>query len=270
MDEVLEFLLLFLKISFYPIGAFVICGLIVALCERMVMYFCGRGGRGIIYATSIIGTPVHEMGHASMCVVFGHKIKKMCLWYPKSRDGTLGYVEHSYNRKNLYQRLGNMFIGMGPIFSGLLFIFLVMLICFSDAFDTYVISVFRDGYEISSFGDLFSDGFDMIKNMFSDSTRHVAIKVIGFILILSTCLHINLSAPDIKNSLSALPIYLAITFILSILVYFIDGSFGYAVQSGLSSWLSVCITLYLPVLMAAVCILAISFIFYLIRLIFRR
>ena len=77
MEEVLEFLLLFFKISFYPIGAFVICGLIVALCERIVMYFCGRGGRGIILATSIIGTPVHEMGHASMCVVFGHKIKKM-------------------------------------------------------------------------------------------------------------------------------------------------------------------------------------------------
>ena len=167
MDEVLDFLSLFLKISFYPIGAFVICGLIIALCERMVMYFCGRSGRGIIYATSIIGTPVHEMGHASMCVIFGHKIKKICLWNPKNRDGTLGYVEHSYNRKNLYQRLGNMFIGMGPIFSGLLFVFLVMLVSFSDAFDTYVISVFRDGYEISSIGELFSDGFGMIKDMFS-------------------------------------------------------------------------------------------------------
>ena len=270
MDEVLDFLSLFLKISFYPIGAFVICGLIIALCERMVMYFCGRSGRGIIYATSIIGTPVHEMGHASMCVIFGHKIKKICLWNPKNRDGTLGYVEHSYNRKNLYQRLGNMFIGMGPIFSGLLFVFLVMLVSFSDAFDTYVISVFRDGYEISSIGELFSDGFDMIKDMFSDTTRHTAIKAIGFILILSTCLHINLSTPDIKNSLSALPIYLAITFVLSLFVYFIGGSFAYAVMGGLSSWLRVGITLYLPVLAAAVCIVAFSLIFYLIRLIFRR
>ena len=151
MNTFLEFLLLFLKVSFYPIGIFIICGLIVALCEKLVLYFCGRGGRGFILATSVIGTPVHEMGHALMCLIFGHRITEMRLWSPRS-DGTLGYVEHAYNKKNPYMVLGNLFIGTGPILSGLLFIFLVMCICFPYAFDSYVISVFTNGYEINDKG----------------------------------------------------------------------------------------------------------------------
>ena len=265
-----DFLIMFLQISFYPIGAFLICGLIVAFCERMVMYFCGRGGRGIIYATSIIGTPVHELGHAFMCVIFGHKIQEVCLWCPNSGDGTLGYVEHSYNRRNIYQRLGNMFIGMVSIFSGLLFTFLVMLICFTETFDAHVISVFTDGYEISSFSDFFSGGFAIIGDMLRDPTRIVIVKIIGFILIMCTCLHINLSPADIKGSLSSLPVYLVITLLLTVAVYFISGEFEFAVMGALSSWLSICITLYLPVIVAALCILLIAFVFYIIRSLVRR
>ena len=268
--DFLDFLIMFLQISFYPIGAFIICGLIVAFCERMVMYFCGRGGRGIIYATSIIGTPIHELGHALMCLIFGHKIQEVCLWCPNSGDGTLGYVEHSYNRRNVYQRLGNMFIGMGPIFSGLLFTFLVMLVCFTETFDAHVISVFTDGYEISSFSDFFSGGFAIIGDMFRDPTRIVIVKIIGFILIMCTCLHINLSPADIKGSLSSLPVYLVITLLLTVAVYFISGEFEFAVMGALSSWLSICITLYLPVIVAALCILLIAFVFYIIRSLVRR
>jgi hypothetical protein len=40
------------------------------------------------------------------------------LFSPKSKDGTLGDVNHSWNPKSLYQNIGNFFIGMGPIFSG--------------------------------------------------------------------------------------------------------------------------------------------------------
>ena len=270
MEGFLDFCLIFLQISLYPIGAFLICGLIVAFCERMVMYFCGRGGRGIIYATSIIGTPVHELGHALMCLIFGHRIQDMCIWCPDSGDGTLGYVEHSYNRRNIYQRLGNMFIGMGPIFSGLLFTFLVMLICFTETFDAHVISVFTEGYEISSFSDLFVGGFSMIGDMFRDPTRIVIVKILGFVLIMCTCLHINLSPADIKGSLSSLPVYLAITLLISLPVYFISGGFESAVIGGLSSWFSMGLTLYLPVMVAAACILIISFAFYIIRSLVNR
>lgn len=270
MEGFLDFLLLFLEVSFYPIGVFLICGLLIAFCERAVMFFCGRSGRGLIYVTSIVGTPIHELGHALMCLIFGHRITDMCLWCPNSNDGTLGYVEHSYNKRNIYQRLGSMFIGMGPIFSGLLFTFLVMLICFTDTFDTHVVTVFTEGHEIASFSELISGGFSMVGDLFRDATRNVFVKILGFILIICTCLHINLSPADIKNSLSSLPVYLGITGILTVAVYFIGGGFEDAIMGGLESWLSMGVALYLPVLVAAVAILLISFIFYIVKAIIRR
>lgn len=265
MEAVLDFSLLFFKISFYPIGIFIICGLIIALCERLVVHLCGHGGRGVIYATSIVGTPVHESGHALMCLLFGHKITDMRLWCPLRSDGTLGYVEHTYKKKNIYMVLGNMFIGMGPIFSGLLFTFLVMLLCFPQAFKGYILSVFSGGYSSFDLSDLLSDGRYMLEDMISDSSRHVVIKIIGAILIMSTCLHINLSIADIKNSLSSLPVYLLITMMLSILVYFIGGSFDYFVLGGLSTWLYMGFSLYLPVIIAALFIVLIAFIVCIIR-----
>lgn len=269
MDAFLEFLILFLKVNFYPIGIFIVCGLMIALCEKLVMYFCGRGGRGIIYATSIIGTPVHEMGHAIMCLIFGHKIIKMRLWSP-SRDGTLGYVEHAYNKKNPYMVLGNLFIGTGPIFSGLLFTFLIMFICFPYAFDSYVLSVFTSGYEITQFSELFSEGIYMVKDMLGDDSMSIFVRILGIILIISTCLHINLSIADIKNSLSSLPIYLIVTLLLTCGVYFIGGSFGDFVISGLSSWFSIGFTLYLPVILCSAIIVALAFLIYLLRILFAR
>ena len=269
MDIFLEFMVLFLKISFYPIGIFIVCGLIIAFCERLVMYFCGRGGRSIIYVTSIIGTPIHEMGHALMCLIFGHKITDMRLWAPR-RDGNLGYVEHAYNKKNPYMVLGNLFIGMGPIFSGLLFIFLVMCICFPYAFDNYILSVFSNGYEISNISELISESFYMVSDMISDSSMNTAVKVIGVIFIICTCLHINLSLADIKNSLSSLPLYLSLTLILTVLAYFVGGAFSDSLLSGLSSWFSVGFTLYLPVIICAVLILILSFLIYIVRILFTK
>ena len=41
------------------------------------------------------------------------------------RDGTLGYVEHAYNRRSLYQSVGNFFIGTGPIWFGSALVYLL-------------------------------------------------------------------------------------------------------------------------------------------------
>ena len=80
------------------------------------------GIQGYIYLTCP-GVMVHEIGHALFCVIFRHKIVEMKLFSPEE-DGTLGYVNHSYNPNSFYQRIGNFFIGTGPIWFG------IVVLCF--------------------------------------------------------------------------------------------------------------------------------------------
>jgi hypothetical protein len=80
------------------------------------------GIQGYIYLTAP-GVMIHEIGHAIFCLIFRHKIVEMKLFSPEE-DGTLGYVNHSYNPKSFYQRIGNFFIGTGPIWFG------ITILCF--------------------------------------------------------------------------------------------------------------------------------------------
>ena len=109
----IDFLIYWLQLFGGTLGVFILCGLLVHLIFRLFSRLIGSGSRGWFYVTSIIGTPVHEMGHAVMCKLFFHRITAMRLWNPKPTNGVYGYVEHSYSRRNLWAKLGNLFIGMG-------------------------------------------------------------------------------------------------------------------------------------------------------------
>lgn len=83
--------------------------------QQRTVYVLGYKAWLILF--KLIGTPIHELGHAFFCLLFGHRIDEMKLFQP-GLDGTLGYVNHRYNRRNLYHQIGNFFIGIGPILFG--------------------------------------------------------------------------------------------------------------------------------------------------------
>ncbi len=76
------------------------------------------GPKAYVYLLGWLGTPVHELGHALMARLFGHRIDKLRLFAPDFRSGQLGAVHHSYDGDNLLHVVGNLFIALGPVFLG--------------------------------------------------------------------------------------------------------------------------------------------------------
>ena len=114
----------FLLQSGFTVGMFFITGWLISLCNKVFYKNFGNYGKGICYFTGFIGTPVHELSHAFFCLIFGHKIQEIKL-FRIADDGILGYVEHSYNKKNIYHRVGNFFIGIAPLIVISLILFLL-------------------------------------------------------------------------------------------------------------------------------------------------
>lgn len=116
IGQVLWQTILFLLIGVLPwlAVAFVMQLLSNSIRKSLAKIF---GIQGYIYLTAP-GVMIHEIGHAIFCLIFRHKIVDMKLFSPEE-DGTLGYVNHSYNPNSFYQRIGNFFIGTGPIWFGI-------------------------------------------------------------------------------------------------------------------------------------------------------
>ena len=75
-------------------------------------------GRNAYLSFAFVGTTIHEISHLILCVLFGHKIVEARLFSPDMATGELGHISHSYNPRNVYQSLGNLFIGIAPIMLG--------------------------------------------------------------------------------------------------------------------------------------------------------
>ncbi|MBD3160474.1 MAG: hypothetical protein GF346_00010 [Candidatus Eisenbacteria bacterium] len=101
------------------LGIFFVFGTILFLLERQTTGLYARtvGWRGILF-TAWLGTPVHEAGHAVFCLLFRHRILAFQPFQPDRRSGVLGYVTHAWNQSSIYQNVGNLFIGAGPLISG--------------------------------------------------------------------------------------------------------------------------------------------------------
>ena len=108
-------------------GIFFVFGFILSKLQEWTQteYMNSVGWRGILW-TAWIGTPIHEAGHAIMAKLFRHRIERFAIFAPNRNSGELGAVDHSFNPRSLYQRLGNFFIGAAPMIFGSLALFLLV------------------------------------------------------------------------------------------------------------------------------------------------
>ncbi len=274
-----DYILFFFSILWYTLGAVVICGLVVSLCRRLFVYLLGGGvGRAIVIGTSILGTPIHELSHALMCLLFGHKIVKLALWQPADADGTLGYVSHSYNKRNPYHILGNLFIGVGPVLGGMGVLTLILFLCFPAALDSYLTSAraaVEGGESTLAQGfTLFFEGLrlfpDMVSEAMTDDAVPVWARILGVVGLISVSLHIELSPPDIKSALKSLPLYLALVLLCTVVCALIGDVALDAVGSALALFSAWVTSLFVIVLVMAVAQVVIALPFWLLRKLFGR
>lgn len=90
------------------------------------------GWRSVLW-TGWLGTPIHELSHAAMCLLFRHKIERIALFEPDEKSGRLGYVLHGYDPRDWYATIGNLPIGMAPLAGGSLVLYGLLWLFFPTA-----------------------------------------------------------------------------------------------------------------------------------------
>ena len=193
----------------YFVGAVFLIGWLMAKLNQAFYRMTG-GGMAVCVATGALGTPIHELSHAAMCLVFGHKIHEIKLFQIGDEDGVLGYVSHSYNKKNIWAVIGNYLIGVAPIIGGSGAILLLISWFLPEAY-TVISSLLTEfaGMQSGGFNAEWFDGIGtvclgMIVALFSNASIGLGFWIF-YIVAMCIALHVTLSGADIKGALPALP-----------------------------------------------------------------
>jgi hypothetical protein len=205
----------------YLVGIFIVVGLLLGVMEKQSNRYLMRtfGYKGVL-ATAWIGTPIHELGHAIMCLLFRHRIIKIKLLQLNDPNGILGYVEHAYNTKSIYQRVGTFFIGLAPVFSGILALIVSMYFLVPssyEVFQTYMQTKVEAGaINKETIGAMFLTSFTLLKSLFSFSHFLNPSFWLFLLLAISISSHIALSPADIKESAHGLTMLFGVLVTLNI------------------------------------------------------
>lgn len=204
-DKIIE---LGLNVAFQLVqilGTTVLIGIALSFLARKTQQHLLMSKLRFIYlATAAIGTPVHELGHALMCIVFNHKITAIKLFDPKAPNGILGYVENMSNKLSVYQQVGNFFIAIGPLFSGTVAMLASLYFLLPNVY-AQTLTVIKAGLTNKDFHTVLGVFIESAKASISNfSVDQLPQLVIFLVLALSISSHMALSPADLKGAVSGL------------------------------------------------------------------
>lgn len=212
------------------IGIFIIFGLVFSIIENLnnKFIFLSFGKTGVI-VTGAIGTFIHELSHLIMCLIFMHKINSVKFFRPieSKNDGVLGYVNHSYKKDNIYQSIGNFFIGIAPIIGGtmmIIFLFRMILpdsyIKITQSIDLKLYVSMINNFNIAGFTQIILDDVsNFVKTILLTPDIYSLRYFIFMFLMYSISTHMSLSHADLKSSLKGLSFIVIIIFAISLITY---------------------------------------------------
>lgn len=242
----------------FTVGIIFLFGFLIALCNKRFYANFGAFGRLACYITGAVGTPVHECAHALFCIIFGHKVTEIKLFQINSADGTLGYVNHSYNPKNIYHKIGNFFIGVAPIIVIAAILYLMAYLLLPE----FLIEL-SAGIQVVDFVADFGGALLSILSsvpiffLYAVTWQWWLFLVIGVFL----ALHMTLSKPDIKGALSGLIFVLLAFLIVDVILGLIDGNLLQNFTGGVLSIASYLLCILVLSLIISVMALLISYCF---------
>ena len=211
------------------------------LTARLSVRFWGRNI--FMYGFVWLGCSVHELSHAFFALIFGHKIKEIELFKPNSDGESIGHVSHSYNKRSIYQKTGNFFIGIGPLLAGGIVLFLATLLIFH----IQVTEIFKFRITTALFSDkiIFNQFINSLWSGLQDCIRLVLAgnsinwwKSGLFIYVLySTGSSMTLSKSDVKGAIAGLIWVVVFVLIFNLLTLWIS-DFATKGVAGITQYIS--------------------------------
>jgi hypothetical protein len=206
----------------YLTGMIIIIGLLLGvLREHSVNNFQRSFGARAVMITGLIGVPIHELSHAMIAILFGHKIVKIKLLQKPDANGVMGYVQHGYKKSSIYQQIGNFFIGIAPIFGGVISIIILMRFILPQAYNEYI-AILLKSLDVTVLNKDVIEGVinsyaSLVKVIFS--LNNLENPYFYVFLFVSICIssHISLSYADIKGATRGLWVIFVILLILNAL-----------------------------------------------------
>lgn len=199
--------------------------LTAALLEKNAVGLLGI--RAYLFILGWTGTLIHELGHAMFCLPFGHRITGMRLFSFNTRGKDVGYVSHSFNRRNPWHLAGNFFISVGPVLLGALTVFMVLR--YLAGLPLNLAGMYEAGRGISTDGTLIDGAMGWL-GLFRKSFMHLWIGIgsnldftdwrlyVAVWLVLGVGSGMSLSAGDIRLAASGLMVILALLFAVNVVL----------------------------------------------------
>ena len=195
------------------------------LTAKLSVRFWGRNL--FLYGFSWLGTSVHELSHAFFALVFGHKITEIVLFEPNKDGASLGHVNHSYNKRSIYNKTGNFFIGIGPVLaSGIILYFATWIIFHYDMSRNSPFRMTDDIY--TNFSALKQDAIALKNSLFvfynlifSPNSNVWWKPLLYTYLLYSIGSSMTLSSSDIKSSFSGFLWVIAFLFLFNLVTFWL-------------------------------------------------